>query len=57
MPIEHRGRIYWKSTITGATGHGSEILDFSVAKKFMGDGDRDFPELNHWFVPIGGTEQ
>ncbi len=48
----HEGTIHWKSTITGATGHGSAILNFSVAKKFMDNGNRDFPELKHWFVPI-----
>ncbi len=52
MTQEHRGRIHWKSTITGATGHGSAILDFSVAKALMDEGNKDFPELNHWFVPV-----
>lgn len=57
MTTEHRGRIYWKSTITGATGHGSAILDFAAAKTFMDEGNREFPELNHWFMPIWGVEQ
>ena len=48
----HKGTIHWKSTITGKTGHDSAILDFQVAKAFMDAGDRDFPELKHWFIPI-----
>lgn len=54
MRSEHKGRIYWKSKITGATGHGSAILDFSIAKAYMDEGNRDFPELYHWFIPICG---
>ena len=39
-----------KSSITGATGHGSAILPFSVAKVLIDEGNRNFPELKHWFV-------
>lgn len=49
---EHRGQIHWKSTLTGATGHGSKILDFTEAKEFMEDGTKRYPWLKHWFIPV-----
>ena len=52
MNKEAKGRIHWKNTVTGATGHGSRVLDFSTAKEFMDDGDRRYPFLRHWFVPV-----
>ena len=50
---EHKGRIYWKRMATGVTGHESAILPFSVAKALIDEGNRNFPEIRHWFVPIG----
>jgi hypothetical protein len=52
----HKGVIYWKSTITGATGHSTVILEFS-GKVYVKDGNLRYPELHHWFIPIMQTQE
>lgn len=37
---------------TAATGHGVVTTDFANAKEIMAEGERDLPELKHWFIPI-----
>jgi hypothetical protein len=40
--------ICWKSKLTGVTGHGEAVFDFTIATEICKASDLEHPELCHW---------
>ena len=45
-------KVYWEDMVTGATGHGSAITDFLLAKAWVKHENTRFPYMKHWVVVI-----
>ena len=43
-------KIYWKSEITGESGHSIKPMTFNTAKTWVNDLQKKYPEIKHWIM-------
>ena len=48
-----KGLICWKDMSNGIVGIGLDPLPFSDVRAMMDIGEKHFPMMRHWFIPIG----
>ena len=47
QPTPLKGRVCWKSEITGYQGHG-QLIDYRQARKAAEWANKEYPNIEHW---------